>query len=451
MHDVLANKIAAITAIYLTHFGRLPEGSVFEEILASGETVDELHERILASEEISSLENAVATMAKRLEPYAGKRRVLLFGAYGNGNLGDREMAQLLANRLEQDRQIVCFAHSDLAFADYPFNPARKVFAHELVLNPRVLELFDALVIGGGGLLSYPHEPLWLAFWADLVPIPIAIAACGVAVPLDRRVMPLVQAASFLSARDARGVAALQDMNGRAELIPDVILSLAPRLAPPTREMGPIRRLFVLRQPGHGWHDWVVRHLQEGDAVALFEPHVDFPLSYCFKSVIHVCSMEDFCELASQFDLVISERYHGSVLALLCGIPAIGVTRDNHADKFEELYAALGLSDHVHAIDAVPEDLLPFPMEAASAAIERLREDGARGIERLIVHLAPDMPPIADLAPSPKENVGAVVEAKPCQEAAPKDDAAIDIEPSCALIRTQRIPDGSDDVTGPRQL
>src|SRR3712207_2872937 len=94
------------------------------------------------------------------------KRVLIFGAYANGNLGDAEQAASVARHLRAYRpelDVVAVAHS---VADKPYSPSPASRGQNLVdiLDPAFVNGFDSLLIGGGGLLASKHKPLTQADW-----------------------------------------------------------------------------------------------------------------------------------------------------------------------------------------------------------------------------------------------------------------------------------------------
>lgn len=374
-----AQRLIAISELYLLLLGRNADPEGLTSLFSSSESIEEIAQRIASSDECRALEKALARLREKLAPFQDSTKILLFGAYGNGNLGDREMPRCVEAIVRSHRDVTCFSFSDLRFADYDFCEERKLAHEDRPLNARALALFDGLVIGGGGLLSYTHEPLWDPGWASTAPIPYGLFACGVGTPLDPRLRPLVRRAAVASARDEEGVAALRALQPSSLHCADPILATYPcRSEPaPEHEGRPPRRLFVLRAPSHPWHAKVLASLAPGDDVAVFEAHQDFPIVYRRESARIVNTAHSFSHLLENYDLVVTERYHGAILSLLQGIPTYVISRDAHSAKLRELCSSLGLADCAYDIDHVPETFAPYAPESAVAAIQTLRAEASR--------------------------------------------------------------------------
>jgi len=374
MQIEIAYRFSRICASYVLHLGRLPDWEGLISFAARKIDTAEIDLEIAASAESAEVDGAVSNVKALLEPYPDRFKVLIFGAYGNGNLGDREMAKAVSAILEEDGRIVCFAYSELATADYPFPEDRKLSSKHKPLNIRVLGLFDALVIGGGGLLSYPHMPLWDPIWKYLIPIPYAIFSCGASSPLDGRLIPLVSGAEIASARDEAGYQELSKYNPNALLCHDPLLAFGPIVE--DREsgisVGKVRRLYVLRAPWSPWHAQLKDQIHDQDMVVVFEAHLDFPILYNFPNSIVCSSIAEFHQLAVNFDVVISERYHGLILALLARRPVFGVTRNDHKSKISALLSVLGLADFCFDDTGVPIDPHPYPLDAVNLALSDIR-------------------------------------------------------------------------------
>lgn len=325
---------------------------------------------MMRAEEYERVSAAVAAMRGRLEQCNGRRPILLFGAFGNANLGDRMMAQTVAQKLEQRGDILCFAYSELASADYPFPAGRRLSSADMPLNLRVMALFDAMVIGGGGLLSYTHEPLWDSVWPHTLSTPYGILSCGVGSPLDDRLINLVRSARAVSARDEQGRAELAHWNKDALLCPDPLLAFHP--------MGDERstpgkgRLFILRAPLADWHLQLRNYLRPDDAVAVFEAHVDHAIISTFDNVAAINDSRQFIKFAKNFELVVTERFHGAILALLARVPVHGILRPTHGDKMEALFACLGLDDHLSTDEPTEQDFTAYDPTSALTRIDAIR-------------------------------------------------------------------------------
>jgi hypothetical protein len=366
------SRTSVITALYERHLGHAPDAQGLQFHLESGAGIAEIEARICGCPEYLALQAAIATTRALLRHCGGTRNLLLFGAYGNGNLGDREMARVLAGWIEANCLGTCFAHSDLALVDYPFAPGRVLNGESQPLNPRILSLFDGLVIGGGGLLDFPHMPLWQPAWPYSVPVPYVLLGCGVGQPLDGRLANLVRRAASASARDEDGVAELRRHHDTAMHCADPILALyTPPTADATVQEG--ARCLILRGPLCPWHQQVLASQRPGDQVVLFEAGIDWQLFYLFPNAVVVRTLDEAAAHVARSTLVISERYHGAVLGLLAGRPTLGVWRgDQNSGKLVSLFASLGIAQFCRQLPVIPDTLDGFPLPAVAARLAAMR-------------------------------------------------------------------------------
>ncbi len=383
----ISTRAVAITTACSHYLGRFPTAAEYTSLLACPLDEAGIIDRIKNSDECKRVEVALQRVKARLDSYpAAKKKLLLLGAYGNGNMGDVEMAHVIAQDIEKNHEAVCFAHSPLAVTDYTFITDRKFDASFCSLNPRVLQLFDGLIIGGGGFLACPHHPVWDPAWIYQVPIPLLILAIGAGNPLDARLHNLVAHSFIASGRDDQSVAGLLGAKPDAELCPDPILSLVMPTMPPRQNQN-FTRLFVLRGERTAWHDKVAAQMRDNDRVVLFEAKVDAPILAVFPRAKLALTMQEFINEVAEADLVISERYHGAILALLCGRPTIGVYRGDHnASKIVSLFAKLGLDAYCSTAPILSDAIADYPLASVAAQIEDIRKVYAEKASSLIERL-----------------------------------------------------------------
>jgi len=382
--DEFISRLCSLQSAYVELLGRVPDWNGF--LAQFGSPCQETHfaDIIKMSEEYHLVNSAYLSIKAKLSPYEGFRRILLLGAYGNGNLGDRLMADEVARIIEADGKTICFAHSTLCSASYPFPPDRLLCADDIPLNRRVLSLFDAMVIGGGGLLSYPHEPIWDPSWPYLIPIPYGLFSCGVGVPLDSRLENLVRKAKVVSSRDMPGFQELYARRTDALLCPDPVMSFGDLEA---IEIDPSRgRLFVLRAPFCDWHRRLKQRLHAKDAVVVFEAHMDHEISSYFNNVQAVNTSDDFRALARDFRVIVSERFHGAILALLADVPVWGLHRKPHAEKFVSLFEDLGISSHLVDLDDAGYEFAPYEMQPVRLRLKAIREGAVAHYQKFVKQL-----------------------------------------------------------------
>jgi hypothetical protein len=365
-------RSAFIQECYFYYLGRLADPTGFAELHSSEMSLAEIDSVFRNCQERKTILRLRDEIAARLGTRGRGKNVLLFGAFGNGNKGDAALPSLIARDLETRFGVGVFAYSELAVEDYDFPEIGKLHTEPGMslgpLNPVVLSLFDGLLIGGGGMLAWPHSPLWDSNWAYLLSCPVAIFACGVANPLPHEVCNIVRLARVASGRDARSVSALASVNPNAMLCPDPILALvqAPKMTQEGRG-----RAFILRGPAREAHHQIRATLMPEDVVISVAIDIDYPLFHLFPEMRVVAELEDLFALIVDKELVVSERFHGAICALHAGIRAFGLTRDDHnAAKIQELFKSFGAEDFCSNTIVVPERA--FPHQAAADAIATAR-------------------------------------------------------------------------------
>lgn len=323
-------------------------------------------------------------------PVPGALRVLLFGAYGNGNLGDAAQASAVAGLLRGvvDRPLDVRATSWLATDPFDF-PPEAVVGPDALLDPAILAGFDLLLLGGGGLFAPVHFPLlhpeWVAF-LHRSGLPYGLVGLGAAttLPRDGGVAEvwarLTAGADFLSARDEAGLATMPP----AHWLPDPVL-VAGLLAGggvPRPVAAGARPLCIVKQPAHAVEaDFLDAVAALGDAVevVVMEPRRDGELAGRFPAMRTAGSMAGLQAMCGAASVVVSARYHGCIAGLLAGVPCYGIG----PGKSGFLLDALGAGDRflphcgpLGAVLAAPADPVPLaafaPLRtAAEAALSAL--------------------------------------------------------------------------------
>ncbi|UBM09146.1 polysaccharide pyruvyl transferase family protein [Cupriavidus metallidurans] len=260
-------------------------------------------------------------------------RVLIFGAYGNGNLGDTYQAMAVREHLVAAWDIspdAVWACSLLKSADYAF-PADRKLASEAILDPIVVNDFDVVVIGGGGLLAHPHDPLRdLSAWARQIHAPILLLAVGAGANAATDHAELLARAWLVAGRDSASISALRKAR------PDTIHMLDPILSMPDVDAmsaldapvevpsGPVDVLWILKYPANAADDafltWIASYIaergHERHVVLAMEPALDKSLSELFSHVPVVLarSLTEQMTRIRSASRVVTMRYHGAIFA-----------------------------------------------------------------------------------------------------------------------------------------
>lgn len=289
---------------------------------------------------------------RRKWPADRQRKILLFGAYGNGNLGDIYQAAALSSLLGGVWKLppsAFTASSLLHSSPYPFAGAR--LGHQEIVRPQVVNRHDALVIGGGGLLAHPHEPLPDPRWANAIDVPILLVGVGATAARIPEHRALLEKAVFVSARDAESLAALRSVRPDATLVRDPILCLGDLdglLPGPGRIVGPSADLttWVLKYPSNPVdHDFlkivsdlILSEVPSRHRIVAMEPALDSALEqYLPRSRIEYCTgLEAFDSAIRAATRVVTMRYHGLIFALLRERPALAFSQPKIRTLINEL-------------------------------------------------------------------------------------------------------------------
>ena len=329
-----------------------------------------------------SLPRVLAPAIKRRD--SDKRKILLFGAYGNGNIGDAYQALALQNHLREcwgldESQI--FATSIIALADYPF-PGKQKLPAKAILNTELVNEFDCLVIGGGGLLAHPHDPLFDEQWVKKLRLPVGLLAVGANTALIDKHRALIEKAWFVSGRDTESLSALRSVRpdafqlrdpilcapGFGGLIPDAKQAEQQSAASSERPV-----LWILKHPNTPDEISLLRSIgeligKEGanrHTVVAVEPLLDRVLEEYFPFPIRfTTALADLIPLFERAPIVVSMRYHGAIFAAMAGKPCVGYAQK----KIKDLYAETGLAG-CYSPDAAE----------LAAIIENAREAQGQGV------------------------------------------------------------------------
>jgi polysaccharide pyruvyl transferase WcaK-like protein len=287
--------------------------SAFSELLSS----DELRQKARSSHYLPGLK---LTAPERL-------RILLFGAYGNGNLGDKVQAQSLARAIRSIRpQVEVWASSALPAA-YPFC-FDFVLPGKMLKDPRVINEFDMLIIGGGGLLSHPHDPLTDERWQEAIHIPIALFGIGVSPDVASKSEILLRKAVYVSGRDDHSISSLQRFCKSINYVPDPVLCdehfIVSEFTNDVLVQQPTKKLWILKAFAEGLPQWIDLVDLDRDEVCFLEPHLDFPLIAKIPGAKPIYRASDLVRMIDRADMVLSMRYHGCIFAMLRDRPAVGI-------------------------------------------------------------------------------------------------------------------------------
>lgn len=282
------------------------------------------------------------------------RRILIFGAYGNGNLGDMYQALAVREHVKaawgvHDEDV--FACSLLALSSYPFPESQKL-PPQAIYDYDLLNGFDCLVIGGGGLLAHPHEPLFSEVWVNNVEAPIIIFAVGATSDQIARHQPLLQRAVYVSARDDAAMSALRPVREDVVYAPDPILATSNIAGLTTfdKPAAGVERhpcvLWILKYPANEDDRELLRLIQsiiktdatQKHVIAGIEPLLDSVLNEYFddRDIVLTNNLLDLSCHFEEAKLVFSMRYHGAIFGLLFGRNVFGASQSKIFEMFKQL-------------------------------------------------------------------------------------------------------------------
>lgn len=285
-----------------------------------------------------------------------ERKVLLFGAYGNGNMGDAYQAIALQKHLIRSwglDESQVFATSIFDTSDFPF-PASQKLPAETILNTRFVNQFDCLVVGGGGLIAHPHAPLFDAKWVRKLHTPVLLLGIGAELPTVELHRELLERAWVVSGRDQTSIAALKQVRADVLMIRDPVLSAVdieelstsdacsrPPALPNEENRADV--LWILKYPDSQKNadflsavaDLIREQPRVRHTVVAIEPDRDQVLEQFLPGKIHYLrSLSDLAPSLESARVVVSMRYHGCIFAALAGKPSVGYSQS----KIKHLYA-----------------------------------------------------------------------------------------------------------------
>jgi Polysaccharide pyruvyl transferase/Domain of unknown function (DUF4214) len=331
--------------------------ALFQRVMGRSASALEVSHCLVHGEQVG---RAVPGVLRELAPERkqAERRVLLFGAYGNGNMGDAYQAIALQRYLKDSwhlKESQIFATSLLSSADFPFPPG-QILPRGAILDTQLVNQFDCLLIGGGGLIAHPHAPLYDVEWLKKIHTPILLLALGATRTTVEAHRPLLQRAWVVSGRDQDSVSVLKGVRPDAILIRDPILCAgnpndlcALDLGLPTPASGSgdddIDVLWVLKYPD-SLED--LRFLTQASSLILeesgrrhtvvaIEPVRDQPLEKYLPGRVHYLrSLSELNSFLNRATLVVSMRYHGSIFAALAGKVSIGYSQPKIRSLYDEM-------------------------------------------------------------------------------------------------------------------
>jgi len=290
---------------------------------------------------------------------------VIFGYYGNGNLGDETNLRELVAWLQTQTKITAIT----AISHNPFGTSQN-------LKISAIGKFDwlaiwqkirnaKLLIGGGGSLFQDRTSLrsllyysTILLWAKLFKVQICLYGQGIG-PIETKLGRIfggwvLSQADLITVRDRLSIITLAELKA---LRPKVYLTAEPLLALPSVAEGMITQAWKgkIQLPGlkvgliarelatftrRDWYD-LLALLARDPQIRLYlimgveqKAELDHALAGAGVSVLNAGgSWEQFQAVLGGLDLVVSARLHGLVAAVNQGIPCYGLAIDPKLEGF----------------------------------------------------------------------------------------------------------------------
>jgi hypothetical protein len=327
------SKLDYIRLLYKIVLQRDPDPSGLKSYSHREDTHNFLRE-LLSSREFKEIARNTAYFGGNLNR---RRRILLFGAYGNGNIGDAIQAASLLRAIKGVRKdLEVWACSQLP-SQFPF-PFEYVLPPKQIYNVSLINRFDLIIIGGGGLLSHPHDPLTSEEWQRAIDVPVALFGIGAGGDAASKCSALIAKAVYASGRDEPSLAALRRYRKEVRFVPDPVLAdpYYCAIANDRRKhrVTGRKKLWIIKNTSNPRTRAIINMINpDEDDVCFVEPFLDFPIVNLFPTAQPVYFVNDLIAQIDKSAVVISMRYHGCILALLRNKPAIALFEQKSRDLF----------------------------------------------------------------------------------------------------------------------
>lgn len=282
------------------------------------------------------------------------QRVLLIGAYANGNIGDMYQADAIAGELLRIDPTLEICSTSPSKRSSPYPALRHaILPQSAVRDAEQLNAFDLILVGGGGLLAARHAPLPEVPWVESIRTTLCGVSLGCAGDAPAQSRAFIEKCARFSVRDEFSAQAVSTIRTDIEIVPDpIFLGDVPGL---TARPVPATTRGILWVPGKlvgntlNLYSRMLREVynEKVDAVASFNEETDRQSGFAEMfgpGVRYLHSVEQFAEAFGHRSFGVSERYHGCIMALKMQIPCFGLVlrSDIVTSKITELYRRIGL-------------------------------------------------------------------------------------------------------------
>lgn len=298
------------------------------------------------------------------------KKILIAGYYGMGNLGDELILEFLLRDLREVIGSIGKDFSITVLSGSPFVTSKQYSVNslprlKLLSVLRAILTHDMIIVGGGGLFQDKtsnfslYYYLFLILAGKLLKKRMVVYSVGIDRLKTFNAMLtgcIIKLADFISVRDSvsydfltKQRCFLKPKVGRIFFMPDVVLNCRPFFEKDniyTQKERPVFAFIVKKinnNPPEFWAtiaDSCIRRFNVEVKFVVFHKLRDYKYTKEIVAFMKNKSEIIFWEKPSDilkefynFDMVISVRLHGMILAAVYGIPLCGVSDDIKADLF----------------------------------------------------------------------------------------------------------------------
>lgn len=266
-------------------------------------------------------------------------KVLVYGFYGHQNLGDDFFV---------DAFTTLFPKLDFTFTD--------------TITTELLQNADAFFIGGGSFLDQPISGYTTETAALLKTKPVCYIGIGAETNIHQQHKDTIKTARLVATRTPNHTSKLFELNPNVIAVPDLVYALKPKLSNFKIKNSLLILPNISVVPSHNNPHWmhtcwqhfktefaqfVDERIADGTHVRFFPFCTDTKLNdtiAIYELIGHMNkrstafiidaanrTFQATTALISQFETVITARYHGAILADMCGVPSLTI---HHHDKLK---------------------------------------------------------------------------------------------------------------------
>ncbi len=198
----------------------------------------------------------VATISSQLTALPNVSESVLIGAYANGNIGDMYQADAIAGELLSiDPTLEVFSTSPSKRSSNFPSERHKRLPQSAVRDADMLNSFDLILVGGGGLLAARHAPLPEVEWVRSIRTTLCGLAIGCAGEAPEQSRAFIEKCARFSVRDEYSAKMPSHRSGRTSTsyLDPIFLGRLGSLKGEAPASGKERNSVGTRETGSGQH------------------------------------------------------------------------------------------------------------------------------------------------------------------------------------------------------